>query len=244
MQRRADRLAGLVEDFQGSADRLPPGQSLVKQGFPVLDLGVHPELPLGTWSLVFSTPGQPDVMYDWTSWGELPTIQATHDIHCVTAWSVFDAGFSGVSTQELAARLTIGPGVTHLLVHSADGYSANLEIEDFLAPGSLFATHLNSEPLSVPHGGPLRLVVPHLYYWKSPKWVTRVEFLTEDQPGFWEKRGYHNRGNPWRQERYGPKQKAILNAESPEAHLAPKSPGLPPLTRWERVKRWYVDHFG
>ena len=244
MQRRADRLAGLVEDSSSGSDRLPPGQSLVKQGFPVLDLGIHPELDLDTWSLVISTTGQPDVTYDWASWGELPTIQFTHDIHCVTAWSVFDASFAGVRTQELMARLTLGPGITHVLVHSADGYSANLEIDDFLASGCLFATHLNSEPLSVSHGGPLRLVVPQLYYWKSPKWVTRLEFLTEDQPGFWEQRGYHNRGNPWQQERYEPQKKAIVNTELLEVNATPKAQGLPPLTLWEKVKRWYAEHLG
>jgi len=244
MQRRAVRLTGLVEDSQGGSDRLPPGQSLVKQGFPVLDLGIHPEIDLDTWSLVISIPGQPDVTYDWISWGKLPTIELMHDIHCVTAWSVFDANFIGVATQEIVTRSNLGPQFTHVLVHSADGYSANLAIEDFLAPGCLFATHLNSEPLSVSHGGPLRLVVPHLYYWKSPKWVARVEFLTEDQPGFWEQRGYHNRGNPWRQERYGPKQKVIQNTESLEANTTPGNQALPSLTRWERIRRWYVEHFG
>ena len=240
MQRRADRQTGLVEDAAESLDRLPPGQSLVKQGFPVLDLGVHPEMDLESWKLVISTPGQPDITYDWQEWSALPTAKFTHDIHCVTAWSVFDAGFEGVSTQAVVPVSTPGPAITHVLVHSADGYSANLELADFLAPGALFATHLNEEPLSVSHGGPLRLVIPHLYYWKSPKWVTRIEFLTEDQPGFWEQRGYHNRGNPWRQERYGAKQ--VRKSFAPETILIKAS--LPDLTRWERFKRWYAEHLG
>ena len=240
MQRRADRESGLIGDPEESYDRLPPGQSLVKQGFPVLDLGVHPVLELDAWSLVISIPGQPDFSYDWKGWGTLPTALYTHDIHCVTAWSVFDANFQGVGTRELLKRSPVGDDVTHVLVHGADGYSANLTLTDFLAAGALLATHLNGKPLTVSHGGPLRLVIPHLYFWKSPKWVTRIEFLSGDQPGFWEQRGYHNRGNPWRQERYGPKQ--ATKPIRPETILIKAV--LPPPKGWERFKRWYAEHLG
>lgn len=234
MRRKAEHLHNLVEDSVNSDERLPPGQSLVRQGFPVLDLGEHPVIATGDWRLKLDFETKQEEILDWEKFSKLPVSHFTHDIHCVTAWSVFDARFSGPSTQALRGCFSMGNEVTHVLVHGADGYSANLEISDFLADGALLATHLNDEPLSVSHGGPLRLVIPHLYFWKSPKWITRIEFLSADKPGFWEQRGYHNRGNPWKQERYG---KPHLKNESEEPVKAMAPIEILEASSWKKFLR-------
>ena len=126
----------------------------------------------------------------------------TADFHCVTKFSVFDNAWTGVSTRTLLELAPPAPDVTHVLVWAEYGYSANMALADFAAAQSLFVTHRDGEPLSAEHGFPLRLVVPHLYAWKGPKWARGVEYLTQDRRGFWEDRGYHNHGDPWREERY------------------------------------------
>lgn len=195
--------------------RLPPGQSWVRVGFPVLDLGEHPEIDENSWSLQLTgVPGEPVVLtIDHVL--EMPAVSLKVDIHCVTAWSVPDALWLGVSTRHLLNKIELPENVTHALVHSHDGYSANLPLADLFADDSIIAYGLNGKELSVSHGGPVRLVIPHLYFWKSPKWINRIEFLTEDTPGFWEQRGYHNRGNPWKQERVGPRQIPVVRVVEP-----------------------------
>jgi DMSO/TMAO reductase YedYZ molybdopterin-dependent catalytic subunit len=185
-----------------SSGRLPPGQSLVK-GLPVLDLGVQPEIELANWRLTIDGLVKTPVVIDWAQFNTLEQYSATVDIHCVTAWSSFDNQWSGVSTVQLAELVTPLPGATHVLLHATDGYTTNVPVDDFLATGCLVATAWNNDLLSTSHGGPARAVIPHLYFWKSAKWITRIEFIDADRPGYWEQRGYHNDGDPWQEQRYG-----------------------------------------
>lgn len=202
MQRKLDLFReAAVQQGQISDSRLPPGQTWVRLGFPVLDLGEHPEIAEGDWSLELSGFLRDPFILGMDKLLSMPTVGLQVDIHCVTAWSVPDTQWVGVSTQELLSLIDLPDSATHALVHASDGYSANLPLSDLFDDNSLLAYGLNGKELSVSHGGPVRLVVPHLYFWKSPKWINRIEFLSEDKPGFWEQRGYHNRGNPWRQER-------------------------------------------
>ena len=126
----------------------------------------------------------------------------TTDIHCVTKWTKFDTSWSGVSTRHVIDLAQIGADATHVIVEADQGYTANLPLEDFLTESSLFASSYEGEPLTPEHGYPLRLVVPHLYFWKSVKWVRRVTITSEDQPGFWERNGYHMYGDPFAEQRY------------------------------------------
>jgi len=184
-------------------ERLPPGQSWVK-GFPVLDLGIKPEISPVEWELkIFGAVAEP-VTVTWADlMHSLPQTEVVVDIHCVTTWSHLDCSWEGVLTRDILSLVVPDPAARFVLMHSADGYSTNLAIEDFLAEDCLIAHTMKGMPLELDHGAPARLVVPHLYFWKSAKWVTGIEILVEDEPGYWEQRNYHNRGNPWAEERYG-----------------------------------------
>ena len=183
------------------AERLPPGQHLVTN-WPVLDLGMHPDIPASRWRLeVFGAVERP-VIWDWAGFQELPQTQAVSDIHCVTTWSRYDNAWNGVLTRDLLQAVAPRDDVRHVVLQSYDGYTTNLPLADFAAEGALLAHRWQGRPLDQVHGGPVRLVVPHLYFWKSAKWLQRIEFRTEDRPGFWEVRGYHNRGDPWAEQRY------------------------------------------
>lgn len=184
------------------AQRLPPGQRLVGN-WPVLDLGVRPDVPTGSWRL--SVEGAVERPQDW-NWGaftDLKMRRMRSDIHCVTAWSRYDNDWTGLGALDLLDLVRPSSDARHVIFHSYDGYTTNLTLERFAVAEALLATHWNGEPLSVEHGGPLRAVVPALYFWKSAKWLRRIEFSAVDKPGFWETRGYHNEGDPWREERYG-----------------------------------------
>jgi DMSO/TMAO reductase YedYZ molybdopterin-dependent catalytic subunit len=184
-------------------DRLPPGQSWVK-GFPTLDLGIKPEISTGEWSLqIFGAVEAPTIITWDNMIGDLPQVETVVDIHCVTSWSHQDCAWQGVRTADVLKLAKPDPNAKFVLVHSADGYSTNLSLEDFLADDCLIAHTMKGRPLELDHGAPARLVIPHLYFWKSAKWVTKIEVLLEDEPGYWERRNYHNRGNPWAEERYG-----------------------------------------
>ena len=182
-------------------DRLPPGQHLVKN-WPVLDLGIEPAIALGTWRLDIDGAVETPMALNWDAFTALPQVASTSDIHCVTSWSRYDNHWAGVSTQELAAHVGIRPDAHFAILTSHDGYTTNLALADFLSEDALLAHSWEGAPLTAEHGGPMRLVVPHLYFWKSPKWLRRIEFATADHPGFWEVRGYHNHGDPWREQRY------------------------------------------
>ena len=183
------------------AERLPPGQHLVTN-WPVLDLGMHPDIPVSRWRLeVFGAVERP-VTWDWAGFQDLPQTQAVSDIHCVTTWSRYDNVWGGVLTRDLLQAVAPRADARHVVLQGYDGYTTNLPLADFAAGGALLAQRWQGAPLDPVHGGPVRLVVPHLYFWKSAKWLQRIEFRTEDRPGFWEVRGYHNHGNPWAEQRY------------------------------------------
>jgi DMSO/TMAO reductase YedYZ molybdopterin-dependent catalytic subunit len=182
-------------------DRLPPGQHLVKN-WPVLDLGIEPAIALSSWRLDIGGEVDTPMALNWDAFIALPQVEHTSDIHCVTSWSRYDNRWNGVSTQELAAHAGIRPEAQFAILTSHDGYTTNLALADFLAEDALLAHSWEGAPLTAEHGGPMRLVAPHLYFWKSPKWLRRIEFATADHPGFWEVRGYHNHGDPWREQRY------------------------------------------
>lgn len=182
-------------------ERLPPGQREVKN-WPVLDLGIHPMLPPERWRLTVDGLVENPVTWDWDGFSALPRFSSTSDIHCVTAWSRFHNRWEGVSAQHILSLIEPKPEAKHVVLHSYDGYTTNIPLPDFAGPDVLLAYAWEGKPLSREHGGPVRLVVPKLYFWKSAKWVKRIELMAEDQPGFWEVRGYHNYGDPWKEERY------------------------------------------
>ena len=183
-------------------ERLPPGQHLVRD-WPVLDLGVQPDVKPETWRLRVFGLVEDAVTLDWAGFGALPQREFRSDMHCVTTWSRYDNTWRGVATRDLMARVRPLASAQFVVLHSFDGYTTNLSLDDFAAEDALLATHWEGKPLTREHGGPVRVVVPHLYLWKSAKWVRRVEFVDRDRAGFWEERGYHMRGEPWAEERYG-----------------------------------------
>ncbi len=183
------------------AERLPPGQHLVKN-WPVLDLGLTPNVSPTTWKLDITGLVDRMLVWNWADFRAQPQEQRVTDIHCVTTWSRYDNLWEGVSTRHLHGVAGVKSEARHVVLHSEDGYTTNLTLDDFLSPDALLVHSWAGKPLEPEHGGPVRLVVPHLYFWKSAKWLRRIEFVAEDRPGFWEVRGYHNRGNPWAEERY------------------------------------------
>lgn len=182
-------------------DRLPPGQHLVKN-WPVLDLGVQPQIRLDTWRLELRGLVENQLTLSWKSFLALEQSRKTSDIHCVTTWSRYDNEWQGVATRDLLDAAMPRTDATHVLLSSYDGYDTNLPLADFAAEDAILATHWQGEPITPEHGGPMRLVVPHLYFWKSAKWLRRIEFLNADQAGFWERNGYHMYGDPWTEQRY------------------------------------------
>ncbi len=182
-------------------ERLPPGQHLVKD-WPVLDLGIQPAIDPAQWSLRLHGLVTEAMTLDWTAFQALPQQDSVSDMHCVTTWSRYDNRWHGVMVSELLQRVQPKEDAAFVLLHSHDGYTTNLPLMDFAAADALLATHWDGQPLSRAHGGPVRLIVPHLYLWKSAKWLQRIEFVGADRPGYWEERGYHRRGDPWTEERY------------------------------------------
>lgn len=181
--------------------RLPPGQHLTKD-WPVLDLGVMPPVSRDRWRLDVYGAIENPVFWTYAEFAAQKQDQFTSDIHCVTTWSRYDNEWEGLATRELLAVCQPRDDARFVVLHSYDGYTTNLALEDFAAEDALLAHSWSGQPLSDEHGGPVRLVVPHLYFWKSAKWLQAIEFVTEDAPGFWEVRGYHNRGDPWAEQRY------------------------------------------
>jgi DMSO/TMAO reductase YedYZ molybdopterin-dependent catalytic subunit len=184
------------------AGRVPPGQH-VTHDFPVLSAGPTPHTPLSTWT--FEIAGEVDEPRRWT-WEEfraLPSEEITVDIHCVTTWSKLDTEWRGVTIDALLSAAGLAePPAPFAMVHCDGGYTTNVPVEDLAGGKAMIATHYDGEPLSPEHGGPARLLVPHLYFWKSAKWVRRLRFIEEDEPGFWESNGYHMYGDPWQEQRY------------------------------------------
>lgn len=191
----------LVPAASESAERLPPGQRLVTD-WPVLDLGVQPHVKTTDWTLEVCGDVARPLTWTWAEFNQQPQISSVSDIHCVTAWSRYDNNWAGVSTLHLCALVQPSSDVRHVILHSYDGYTTNVALEVFGGDDCLLAHSHDGESLTRQHGGPARLVVPKYYFWKSAKWIKRIEFCAQDDPGFWERRGYHNVGDPWKQERY------------------------------------------
>jgi DMSO/TMAO reductase YedYZ molybdopterin-dependent catalytic subunit len=181
--------------------RLPPGQYATDK-WPVLHYGAVPRIDLSTWEFTVGGEVDPPVRWTWEEFTRLPRVTVRCDIHCVTAWSRFDNTFEGVAVAEVLRHTRPRPGAEYVMVHSYGGYTTNLRLADLLREDVLLAVAHNGAPLTPEHGWPCRLVVPHLYFWKSAKWVRGFEFLREERPGFWEQNGYHLRGDPWKEERY------------------------------------------
>lgn len=189
------------EATRPDADRLPPGQHLVRD-WPVLDLGRQPEITRERWRLKIVGMVKRPITLDWAAFTALPQVDIRSDIHCVTTWSRYDNDWAGVPTGALLDLVGPRDKAAAVMLHGYDGYTTNLPLADFLAPGALLAHGWQGAPLTREHGGPVRLVVPHLYFWKSAKWLAGIELLGADRPGFWEINGYHMRGDPWAEERY------------------------------------------
>lgn len=182
-------------------ERLPPGQHLVKN-WPVLDLGQQPVISIDSWQLEVRGLVETPLDLNWTAFQELEQSAMVSDIHCVTTWSRYDNKWKGVSTRDLLDLAMPKPEASYVTLTSYDGYTTNLPLSDFAAEDAILATGWEGLPLTRDHGGPMRLVVPHLYFWKSAKWLRRIDLMPSDKAGFWEKNGYHMYGDPWREQRY------------------------------------------
>lgn len=183
-------------------DRLPPGQ-IVTRKWPVLHYSQVPRVATSDWRFEITGLVEHPLTLTWEELDRFPRRDTLCDIHCVTKWSRYDNRFGGIPVRAILEAVRPRPEATHALIHAAPDYTTNLPLTDLDREENLLATHHSGEPLAAEHGGPIRLLVPHLYLWKSAKWVTGFEFLPEDQPGFWEQNGYHMRGDPWVEERYG-----------------------------------------
>jgi DMSO/TMAO reductase YedYZ molybdopterin-dependent catalytic subunit len=185
---------------RGRSDvNLPPGQYLTED-FPVLSAGPTPRVNLDTWQFGITTEAGQRHAWSWTELLALPSETITVDLHCVTKWSKLGTAWRGVSIETLLAD--VETAADYVLAHSYGGYTTNMPLEDLLDGQAFIAYEYDGAPLAPEHGGPARLLVPHLYLWKSAKWVRELRLLLADEPGFWETAGYHNYGDPWREQRY------------------------------------------
>jgi DMSO/TMAO reductase YedYZ molybdopterin-dependent catalytic subunit len=190
---------GRAHRDDGAADRVPPGQYLTDD-FPVLSAGPTPHTRLEEWTFTITGEVDHDRSWSWEEFRALPTEQITVDIHCVTKWSKLDTTWEGVSVETLLDG--VETSAEYVLAFCDGGYTTNLPLEDVIGGKAWVALAYGGEPLEPEHGGPARLLVPHLYFWKSAKWVRGLSLRAEDEPGFWERYGYHNYGDPWREQRY------------------------------------------
>ena len=182
--------------------RLPPGQYLTER-FPVLHVGDVPSYAPGEWNLTIGGLVEQPFTIGYDELVAMPSVTFTVDIHCVTKWSKFDMSWTGVRVRDLLERAGVRPGASHVMEHAEFGYTTNLPLADITTDEAIVAYAYEGEPIEPIHGGPVRVVVPHLYFWKSAKWVRGIEFMAGDRPGFWEMYGYHMHGDPWIEERYG-----------------------------------------
>lgn len=202
--KRIQRLKRVTARPQATSDRVPPGQ-FVTDRFPVLHHGSVPHIDLESWNLRVFGQVKEELLLDWRAVRSLPETTITRDVHCVTRWSKLDTTWSGVLWRDFLRVLAIQPlpEATHVMFHCEQGYTTNISLAVLDDDDTMFAWHYDGKPLTPEHGWPLRVVIPKKYFWKSAKWVRGVEFLVENQPGFWETHGYHMEGDPWREERFG-----------------------------------------
>lgn len=186
---------------EGHVNRLPPGQRKVTN-WPVLDLGLMPDVSKSDWRMTVDGLVINPVTLNYEQLLALPQTENVSDIHCVTKWSRFDNLWNGVATRDLIALVRPKAEARHVVFHALDGYTTNVAFEAFAAEDAIVAHTWEGYPITRQHGGPVRIVIPRYYLWKSAKWVKRIEFCRDDKPGFWENRGYHNVGDPWKEERY------------------------------------------
>ena len=195
------KAAGVRARAVPAGGRLPPGQKLTP-GFPVLDLGVQPEIPLGEWTYTIDGLVENPVTLDWAAFSALPQVEDTSDFHCVTTWSKYDCRWGGVAFTTLYELARPKPEAKFVYFTGYDGYSANLPLAACLDDDVLIATSFEGAPVPREHGGPARVIIPKLYAWKGSKFVKGMTFLAEDKLGFWEVRGYSNTADPWTEDRY------------------------------------------
>jgi DMSO/TMAO reductase YedYZ molybdopterin-dependent catalytic subunit len=182
------------------SNRVPPGQHLAS-GFPVLTYGATPQVSIDTWEFRVSGLATPKT-FTWDDFMALPQSEFTADFHCVTRWSKLDVKWTGIKVTDFMKTIEVDPKAVHVMEHCYGGYTTNISMADFVREENFFAFKLFGEPLPAEHGGPMRTVVPHIYAWKSAKWINGLEFLEREELGFWERNGYHSHGEPWAEERY------------------------------------------
>lgn len=181
--------------------RVPPGQ-YVTDRFPVLHAGVVPDIDIGHWDFAVRGLVESELSFGLNDIKSMPVSEVERDIHCVTKWSKLDTIWEGVRVRDFLESVILSPRATHVVVEAEHGFTANLPLEDLIADDTILAWRFGGEDLDLDHGWPLRLVVPHLYFWKSVKWVRSFRFTDADIPGFWERNGYHMYGDPFKEQRY------------------------------------------
>jgi len=201
---------------EGLADRIPPGQALTSK-WPVLTYGLTPRFDPRTWTFRCFGLVEEEVTWTWEEFLELPRTEVRCDIHCVTRWSRLDNRFEGVHIREIMQRVRLKPEAAYVMIHADPDYTTNLPVADLVDDDVLLALKHDGDDLTPDHGGPLRLVVPKLYFWKSAKWLRAFEFLDVNPPGFWELNGYHMHADPWQEERYSDQETRAMQVMRAEA---------------------------
>lgn len=206
MHKKAERLKKITPALKANiapelAHRVPPGQTVTER-FPILHEGQVPEYDMDTWTLRIFGEVEQEKVFTYAELMALPQTTQTNDIHCVTRWSKLDTTWTGVRFVDLLPLLGVKPEAKHVMIYADPDYETNLPLEDLMKDNIMLAHSFDGEPLTDKHGWPLRLVVPHLYFWKSAKWIRGIEFRKEDRPGFWEQNGFHNYADPFKEQRY------------------------------------------
>ena len=201
---------------EGLADRIPPGQARTSK-WPVLTYGLTPRFDPRTWTFRCVGLVEEEVTWTWEEFLELPRTEVRCDIHCVTRWSRLDNRFEGVHIREIMTRVRLKPEAAYVMIHADPDYTTNLPVADLVDDDVLLALKHDGDDLTPDHGGPLRLVVPKLYFWKSAKWLRAFEFLDVNPPGFWELNGYHMHADPWQEERYSDQETRAMQVMRAEA---------------------------
>ncbi|MGN7456653.1 sulfite oxidase-like oxidoreductase [Paenibacillus pasadenensis] len=203
LKRNAAALLQKIKPDAKYGDRVPPGQTVTDR-FPILHEGAVPAYDMSTWDLRVTGAVREERRFSFAELESLPRVSVMRDIHCVTRWSKMDTVWEGILFRDFLRHLGIEPlpEAKHVMVYGDYDYETNVPLADLMGDDILLAFRYGGEPLTDKHGGPLRLVVPHLYFWKSAKWLRGFEFMTEDRPGFWERNGFHNEADPFREQRY------------------------------------------